>query len=65
MRDFWTDENLDLDPQMNYNIVEGLSAELKERLSMHKPSNIVGLHRSLSSPVLKVICRGLQNGWRV
>lgn len=41
LRDFLEDETMVLNSQMNYDSVEGLSSELKERLGKHRPSNLV------------------------
>lgn len=41
LRAFQDDEGILLDPQMDYSIVEGLSLEVKERLSRVRPANIV------------------------
>lgn len=40
------DESLMLDPQMDYTQVAGLSLEVKERLSVVRPTTIVSLHIS-------------------
>ena len=38
---FWEDEELTLDPHMDYEIVEGISNEVKERLNRVKPVSLV------------------------
>ena len=38
---FWEDEELSLDPHMNYDAVEGISNEVKERLSKVRPNSVV------------------------
>jgi tRNA uridine 5-carboxymethylaminomethyl modification enzyme len=40
---FMEDETLTLDPDMDYHAVQGLSAEVKERLSRVRPTNIVSV----------------------
>jgi len=40
LREFATDESLDLHPHLDYNAVEGLSYELRERLGASRPTNI-------------------------
>lgn len=37
------DESLALDPHLDYNSVEGVSAEVKERLSRVRPTSIVSI----------------------
>ncbi len=49
LREFATDESLDLDPHLDYNAVEGLSSELRERLGASRPTNIVRTQISGSS----------------
>lgn len=44
LREFGTDESLNLDPHMDYNAVEGLSSELRERLRDSRPTNIVSTY---------------------
>ena len=38
---FMEDESLALDPQLNYESVEGLSSEVRERLARVRPTSIV------------------------
>lgn len=38
---FMDDEMLVLDPRMNYNLVVGLSSEVRERLERVRPTSIV------------------------
>ncbi|THH31276.1 hypothetical protein EUX98_g2911 [Antrodiella citrinella] len=45
LRVFLDDENLTLDPQINYDIVEGLSSEVKERLAKIRPTSIGAARR--------------------
>ncbi|KLO18646.1 glucose-inhibited division protein A subfamily [Schizopora paradoxa] len=40
LREFGTDELLNLDPQLDYNAIEGLSSELRERLRALRPTSI-------------------------
>jgi tRNA uridine 5-carboxymethylaminomethyl modification enzyme len=40
---FMEDETLVLDPDIDYHAVQGLSAEVKERLSRVRPTNIVSV----------------------
>ncbi|KAF8652580.1 hypothetical protein AX16_004333 [Volvariella volvacea WC 439] len=40
LKDFMEDENLLLDPQMDYSTVQGLSSEVRERLSKVRPTSI-------------------------
>jgi len=40
LREFGTDESLNLDPHLDYNAVEGLSSELRERLKYLRPTSI-------------------------
>ena len=41
LRVFMEDESLILDPQMDYQKVDGLSSEVKERLGKVRPTTIV------------------------
>ena len=41
MRDFVSDETLELDPNIDYTAIEGLSGEVKERLALVRPESIV------------------------
>lgn len=52
LRVFMEDESLILDPQMDYQKVDGLSSEVKERLGKVKPTTIVSIATILllSSP---------------
>ncbi|KAH8105159.1 mitochondrial translation optimization protein [Cristinia sonorae] len=45
LRVFLDDENLALDPQINYDTVEGLSSEVKERLAKVRPISIGAARR--------------------
>jgi len=45
LRVFLDDENLTLDPQINYDTVEGLSSEVKERLAKIRPISIGAARR--------------------
>ena len=38
---FLEDENLTLDPHMNYDLIEGLSSEVRERLMVARPTTFV------------------------
>ncbi|KAG7085538.1 hypothetical protein E1B28_003096 [Marasmius oreades] len=40
LKDFMEDESLELDPQMDYHTVEGLSSEVKERLFKVRPTTM-------------------------
>ena len=44
---FASDEAIDISPEINYEYVQGLSSEIKERLKKIRPANIV-------SPLLPV-----------
>lgn len=44
LKAFQDDESLLLDPQLDYAGVEGLSLEVKERLSRVRPPSIVSVH---------------------
>ena len=43
LRKFMDDENLALDPQIDYNTINGLSSEVKERLFTVRPASIVSV----------------------
>jgi tRNA uridine 5-carboxymethylaminomethyl modification enzyme len=43
LRLFMEDESLKLDPDMDYNVVEGLSSEVRERLGKVRPGTIVSI----------------------
>lgn len=40
------DEDLILDPSIDYHLIEGLSSEVKERLTKVRPASIVSLRHS-------------------
>lgn len=43
LRHFMQDEETLLDPDMDYQVIEGLSSEVKERLTMTKPMTLVSV----------------------
>lgn len=52
---FHEDEDLALDPHMDYSKVAGISSEVKEKLAMIRPTTIVGLSTSSLSGVFMFI----------
>lgn len=59
LRKFMDDENLTLDPQIDYNIINGLSSEVKERLFTVRPTSIVRvLDDNLILWLIDLICTG-------
>lgn len=47
LRTFMEDESLLLDPQMDYTQISGLSSEVRERLSVVRPTTIVRFDATL------------------
>ncbi|THU98683.1 glucose-inhibited division protein A subfamily [Dendrothele bispora CBS 962.96] len=66
LKDFFHDENLLLDPQMDYGQVEGLSMEVKERLSLVKPTTIGAAKRmeGMTPSSLVLLLRHAKRTWR-
>lgn len=67
LRVFMEDETLTLDPQMDYQKVEGLSSEVKERLGKVRPTTIVSISSVFSLEYLADdwAYRVQRNVWRV
>lgn len=49
LRVFHEDEELILDAHMDYGLIEGLSSEVRERLSRVRPTSLVSLYRQDTS----------------
>ena len=51
LKTFMEDESETINPSINYDMIEGLSAEIRERLSQFRPANMVRMARSLCAIV--------------
>ena len=58
LRKFMDDENLALDPQIDYNTINGLSSEVKERLFTVRPTSIVSVCYELLRLLIDLYCAG-------
>lgn len=65
LRLFSEDESLILNPNINYATIEGLSSEVRERLSAVRPTTIVRSHpTTYFSYHLSKLSRALQGEWK-
>ncbi|KAF8726182.1 hypothetical protein AX14_008005 [Amanita brunnescens Koide BX004] len=56
LRLFMEDESLKLDPDMDYNVVEGLSSEVRERLGKVRPGTIGAAKRMEGMTPTSIVC---------
>jgi tRNA U34 5-carboxymethylaminomethyl modifying enzyme MnmG/GidA len=60
------DEQLALDPNMDYHSIEGLRSEVKEKLAKIRPTTVVRAHDYFKSGVAnELLGRVLLNEWKV
>jgi tRNA U34 5-carboxymethylaminomethyl modifying enzyme MnmG/GidA len=64
LKAFQEDEDLILDPHMDYSGVPGISSEVKEKLAAIKPTTIVGGSTQIYTRCVHVHYRELLNAWR-
>lgn len=61
---FQEDEDLALDPHMDYNGVAGISSEVKEKLAAIRPTTIVGCYIRIDTRSIYVYSRVLLSEWK-
>lgn len=61
---FHEDEDLALDPHMDYSAVAGLSSEVKEKLTAVKPTTVVSVSTQIHTLSVHAHCRGLLSEWK-
>lgn len=64
LKAFHEDEDLILDPHMDYNGVSGISSEVKEKLAAIKPTTIVGDSTQIHARGIHVHYRVLLSAWK-
>ena len=64
LKAFHEDEDLAIDPHMDYGGVSGISCEVKEKLAVVRPTTIVSVSTRIYVRSAHVHCRALPSEWK-